>query len=220
MTTEINVKASISDDFSTIIQGGKYEKLVLDLMNQSKRVFPSQYIHNESQSRGECDFVDIQSGERFDVKLAFNRTEGYLVASEKRNLREWFLYKLNEESEFGQCVRPGGIVGVETTSFYKTIETLLKKINADENAVFFVPYPIVPDGQEMHYVHFASDLLFETYKALRKNGTIGERRIYAIYPAMDHTVVLRCMNNGVREYIPSFAIDKFIRYDFSLQESS
>ena len=212
---EIRVKASIADAFSDLMRGGNYEKLILVLMNNSQKIFPHQYLHNDKQPRGECDFVDIHTGEKYDAKLAFGKTEGKLIGSNRRDFEAWYRYMLAEEVEFSECITPCGLKNIENLTLYKTIENLLQKIAPDENAIFLIPYPIAPDGKLMHHVHFSSDILSAIFNHLRKCGAFLERRIYTIYPAMDHTIVLRCMNNNAREYISCPELDSFIRYDFT-----
>jgi hypothetical protein len=38
-------------------------------MNASKVILPGQYLHQDNQANGECDFVDVVTGEKFDAKI-------------------------------------------------------------------------------------------------------------------------------------------------------
>lgn len=50
----------VSNDFKNILtRGNKYEDYVLEIMNQSSRVFPDTYKKVEEQSNNESDFIDI-----------------------------------------------------------------------------------------------------------------------------------------------------------------
>lgn len=68
--------ATIYDSFKTLIKSGNYEKLILDIMNASTKIFPNQYEHVENQSNGECDFIDISTRKKYDVKLLSIKSKG------------------------------------------------------------------------------------------------------------------------------------------------
>lgn len=213
---ELYVKAAISDSFCQLIQSGNYEKLILSLMNQSLKVFPSQYQHNDDQAHGECDFWDIKSGQKYDVKLAFGQTEGRLISSKQNDIGAWFSYMAGEEAEFSRCISSEGVTGVEHLRLYKTMARLVEKINSDEHAIFFIPYPIAMDGKDMYHVIFATDILSAIFSQLCKSKISMPDRVYVIYPAMDTSIVLRCLNTNIREYIDFSELDQHISYRFSL----
>ncbi|MBQ3515605.1 MAG: hypothetical protein IJA29_00120 [Lachnospiraceae bacterium] len=213
--------ATISDSFRTFLQGGNYEKAILDLMNASSRVFPSIYKHNDMQSRGECDFVSCEETgnncSKYDVKLPFNKKEGELICSKKGDFLQWINYMLEEVNEFNNCmIKNRGIYNVNELQLYKTIDKRLKTIEKDENVIFFFPFPIVFDDEHAVFMQFAADILSAIYDQLLKEGKVGQRRIYAIYPSMGQKIVLRCLNTYVREYLTSAEISKHISYVFNI----
>ena len=53
-----SIYSTIHNDVKDIIKSGNYEKIILDLMNASKEIFPSRYTHLNNQAHGECDFVE------------------------------------------------------------------------------------------------------------------------------------------------------------------
>jgi hypothetical protein len=57
---------TISNEFKSFIQGGAYETLIFELLNQSKKLFPHRFEKIERQHCGECDFVDMETGEKSD----------------------------------------------------------------------------------------------------------------------------------------------------------
>ena len=57
-------------------------------MNESKTVFPGVYEQHQKQSKGECDFYDVNTLEKYEAKLPFDKKEGKLICSNNSNLKE------------------------------------------------------------------------------------------------------------------------------------
>ena len=133
----------ISDEFKEFIQSGNYEVLILNLMNQSQIVFPNRYIRNENQSNNECDFVDTITLEKYEAKLPFDRKEGILICINKGSLREWLVYMMDEEAEFGELIiEKRGQHSVTELKLYKTLVKRLKTVQESENPIFSFHIPL------------------------------------------------------------------------------
>ena len=78
-----SIYSTIHNDIKDLIKPGNYERIILDLMNASKMIFPSQYIHQDNQANGECDSVDIVTGEKFDAKILIGKRQGQMIGSRK-----------------------------------------------------------------------------------------------------------------------------------------
>ena len=100
MTFGIEEKLFIKNSFKGIIQSGNYEKVILNLMNKSEIIFPNQYIHVESQSKGECDYIDTSTNEKYDAKLPFSNKQGKLIGSRESDYEEWYNLISNIRGEF------------------------------------------------------------------------------------------------------------------------
>lgn len=215
---ELKKLAVISDEFKDFIQSGNYEIVILNLMNQSQIVFPNRYIRNEIQSNNECDFVDTTTLEKYEAKLPFDKKEGMLICSNKGNLRDWLVYMMDEEAEFGELIiEKRGQHSVTELKLYKTLVKRLKTVQDSENAIFFFPYPITLDmdpKESFSMLQFCSDILDSVFRELKKNGWIGKRQVYAIYPSIDEKMVLRWLNNNKREYISCAETEKYFKYSF------
>ena len=85
---KLQQKAVLSDDLKVFIQSGNYEPYILDLMNQSRIIFPSKYERNEVQSEGQCDFFDTETLEKYEAKLPFYKKEGELICRKDSTLKE------------------------------------------------------------------------------------------------------------------------------------
>ena len=219
---ELQKLAVISEDFKNFIQSGNYEILILNLMNQSRIVFPNIYRRNENQSNSECDFVDTITEEKYEAKLPFDKKEGALICSNAGNLKDWLVYMMNEEAEFGELIiKKRGQHSVTELKLYQTLAKRLKTVQENENAVLFFPYPITLDMDpvnEFSILQLCSDILDSVFRELKMNGLVGKRKIYGIYPAIDGKIVLRCLNDNKREYLSCVDLEKYFKYSFSLMK--
>ena len=215
--------ATISDDLKTLIQGGNYEKYILSLMNESKIIFPGTYVQNKDQSHNQCDFYDVETLEKFEAKLPFDKKEGELICSNNSNLKEWISFMMAEEEEFGdKIITHRGQYTIDCLQLYKTIEKRLKSVQQDENAIIFFPYPITfdfePVGDEVAIHQLVSDILSSIFRELKRNGVVGDKKVYTIYPTIDEKFALRCLNDDRREYLVYDEMNKFFLYKFSTIE--
>lgn len=215
--------ATISDKLKTFIQSGNYEAYILRLMNESKTVFPGVYEQHQKQSKGECDFYDVNTLEKYEAKLPFDKKEGKLICSNNSNLKEWISFMMREEEEFGdKIITHRGQYTIESLQLYKTLEKRLNTVMLDEHAIFFFPYPITfdmePIGDEAPLYQMVSDILSALFRGLKRNGVVGKRKVYAIYPTMDEKIALRCMNTDLREYITFKELDEIFCYRFKLED--
>lgn len=180
---KLQTYATISNGFKKCIQSGNYEKIVLNIMNSSTKIFPNNYIHINEQSNGECDFVDTSTLEKYDAKLPINKQQGKLIGSNNNNFEKWLISMQEETGEFAQYI------------------------------IFLFPYPIVCEQEPSIFGQFASDILSAIFEELKENNIVGERTIYAIYPAMTEKLVVRCLNTGIREFITNNELKNYIDYE-------
>ena len=217
---EVQKIAALSDELKSFIQSGNYEPYILNLMNRSEVIFPGQYVKNEDQSCNQCDFYDVETYEKFEAKLPFDKKEGKLICSNQGSLREWLKYMLDEEAEFGEkIILERGKHSVDSLRLYRTMEKRLKTVQENENAVILFPYPITLDMEGdggLNLLHFCSDILSSIFGKLKENGVVGNRKVYVIYPSADNKMVLRCLNSNQREYLLAEELNKVFAYSFSL----
>lgn len=218
---EINSVAILSDDLRTFIQSGNYEPYVLALMNRSMVVFPGQYDRNTDQFNNQSDFYDVQTFEKYEAKLPFDKKEGKLICSNQGSFKAWLEFMMDEEAEFGEkIIQERGKYSVDSLRLYKTLEKRLNDVREDENAVILFPYPMVLDMQGdggFNFLHNCSDCLSAVFDELTRKGIVAGRKVFVIYPSADNKMVLRCMNNNKREYIFAPELNKVFSYSFSLK---
>lgn len=214
MAVSVKMTATISDKFSKLVNKKVYEPLLCNLMNASTQVFPGQYELVAEQYSGQCDFIEVGTSTKFDAKLLFSCEHGRLIGSRNHNFTKWLELMLQEEAEYGKDIIVNRGQNVCSTELYRIIEQRLDTVEQDEHAVFFFPYPIVPDGKGFDVLHIATDFLDAIFRELRKQGKIGKRKIYVIYPALDGDIVLRCLNENQREFIRFPEFDEYLAYSF------
>lgn len=208
------IKSSINIQFRELLRSAKYEQLVGELMNKSKIVFPRSYIHLEDQSAGQCDYIDISNGEKYDTKLPLSPKDGKNIGSNQGNVGNFSKIMYREVAEF--TLTPGAMTNhdalVTSLSLYKTMKTLIAKTLSDEHVIFFVPYPIVFDFTDFP-LSGAVDILKAIYRLLNKEFSFGTKQIYAIYVSYDKKVVLRNLGTDQREYIECDELWRYLSYD-------
>lgn len=211
----------LTEKLKSFIQSGNYENYILDLMNQSEIVFPKYYEKNTIQSAGECDFYDIETHEKYEAKLPFDKKEGELICRTDSELKTWLKFMMDEESEFGEkIIENRGKYQVSDLQLYKTLEKRLDTVQKDENAIILFPYPITLDLEPvkgcLNILGLTCDILSSIFSQLVRNNVVGKRNVYAIYPSMDEKIVLRCLNTGIREYLVFNRLKDVFAYSFTL----
>ena len=155
--------------------------------------------------------------------MPFNKKEGELICRNNYNLKEWISFMMREEEEFGdKIIIQRGKYTVDSLRLYRTLEKRLNDVKVDEHVIFFFPYPITfdmePIGDEAPLYQMVSDILSALFRDLKRNGVIGNRKVYAMYPTMDKKIALRCLNNDLREYISYNELDEIFTYRFALAD--
>lgn len=215
MPLSVKMIATISEKLSKLVNKNEYEPRLCKLMNASQRVFPGRYEWIADQPSGECDFVEHETGKKYDAKLPFTSKHGKLIGSRNHDFKKWLELMRNAEAEFGEDIIATRGKSVTSLELYKIIDERLGSVQDDENVIFFFPYPIVLDGKDMMFFPYVTDFLGAIFNELRKQDKIKGRDIFVIYPACDGDIVLRCLNDDTREYIRFPEFDDFIAYNFT-----
>ena len=218
---ELRQKAVLSEKLKSFIQSGNYESYVLELMNQSKIVFPGRYERNPIQSAGESDFFDVETHEKYEAKLPFDKKEGELICRRDSSLKKWLEFMMDEEAEFGEkIIENRGKYKITDLQLYRTLEKRLNDVQQDENAIILFPCPITLDIEPvegcLNLLGMTSDILSSIFSQLVRNNVVGKRNVYAIYPSMDEKIVLRCLNTCSREYLVFDRLKEIFAYSFVL----
>lgn len=216
MSMIFSTEATISNDLIQLFRK-KYESYVLEIMNMSKKVFPGRYEEVVDQSHGECDFVDIDNGQKFDAKLPFTKQQVELLSSGEKHkplIDKWIKEMYREAADFDVNVIREGTYDITETTLYSIIYKEIEKDKADENIVLFIPFPIVRDIRGSLFLQFAGNYLTFIYDSLQENFDFSERSLYAIYPLYEKDYFgVRNLKTYQCEYIKCKSLSKFFTYD-------
>ena len=207
-----SIYSTIHNDIKDLIKSGNYEKIILDLMNASKTIFPGHYIRLDNQAHGECDFIDAVTGEKFDAKIPFNKRQGQMIGSRKGDVGALTTEFQNEALEFQHCFVGDQKKPITELSLFKKMKNNISKTKVDENVIFFIPYPIVFDFEGFPLVG-ASDLLKKIYIELSASTDISRKHLYTIYISFDRKMVLRNLKTDKREYLQFPEMQHYVDYD-------
>ena len=207
-----NHQTEIDPKFKSFIQSGNYEPFILNVMNKSKKIFPNIYKHFNSQSKGESDFIDCVTLQKYDVKLPFTTKQGKLIASRKCNHGEWIYSMLQYQNEFSRSLKNYKVAKVDNLELYSMIKSELQGLKDDEDFIIFIPFPIDSDFGESVYSTFTTDILSKTFDTLARDRVVNNHRIYAIYPNWNKEIVLRCLNKNTREYLRDDELCEYVSY--------
>lgn len=207
-----SIYSTIHNDIKDLIKSGNYEKIILDLMNASKTIFPGHYIRLDSQAHGECDFIDAVTGEKFDAKIPINKRQGQMIGSRKGDVGALTTEFQNEALEFQHCFVGDQKKPIAELSLFKKMKNNISKTKVDENVIFFIPYPIVFDFEGFPLVG-ASDLLKKIYIELSASTDISRKHLYTIYISFDRKMVLRNLETDKREYLQFPEMQHYVDYN-------
>lgn len=166
-------------NFIELLQNRRYEQYVLNFMRKSKTIFRGEYEMVKEQSRGECDFIEKTTGEKYDAKLPFTSEQIKLLTNGKTHppeFKRWIEELQKEAAEFNLKGILNNRDDIEQMKLYKIIEKAVLRDKPDENIIFFMPYPIVSHYEGSIFLQFATDLLDVIYNKLKMK--LNQRKIF------------------------------------------
>lgn len=209
---------TVSNNLIELFDKNNYEKHVLEIMNNSKIIFPNSYIEVSNQSQGQCDFIDSVTNEKYDAKLPFLPEQIRLLTDGKKHkpeIFEWIKEMHDEATQFSPLSLRDNPHHTESTKLYNIMRNQILRDKTDENIVFFLPYPISLSFKDSMFLQSTSDYISLIFEKLKTKIDLIDRFIYTIYPSAEkNTFVLRCSNNSYyREYVYYDKMEKFFSYE-------
>ncbi|WP_288887399.1 hypothetical protein [uncultured Eubacterium sp.] len=214
----------ISNDIIKLFQNKNYEKYVLEIMNLSIKVFPGKYKNIEEQSHGECDFLEINTGEKFDAKLPFYSDQIKMLTDGKKHkpqIKKWIQDICNEAYEFDRVMlNDPKNLDVSELKLYMIMKEQIIRDNEAENIVFFIPYPVVTSMRDSIFLQFTANYLNSIYNQLKKEIDFTNRSIYVIYPSSNkNEFAIKDLKYYHTEYIQYDKLSEYFEHEafFSLR---
>lgn len=209
---------TVSNNFIDLFRNHEYERYVLYLMNESQRVFPGEYKMVNEQSHGECDFVEVNSNSKYDVKLPFLENQLELLTDGKRHkpqIVEWIKIMQAEASDFDPlAIRNNKDYDITETKLYQIMKEAILRDRVDENIIFFLPYPISLSISGSIFLQFCTDYLKAIYNRLTEDICLNGRKIFVIYPASEkNQFALRDLSTYHTEFIVCDELEKYFSFE-------
>lgn len=215
---KINHIMTVSNNFIDLFRNHEYERYVLNLMNESQRVFLGEYKMVNEQSHGECDFVEVNTNSKYDVKLPFLENQVELLTDGKRHKPQivaWIKIMQAEASDFDPLViRNNKDYDITETKLYQIMKEAILRDRIDENIIFFLPYPISLSISGSIFLQFCTDYLKAIFNRLTEDICLNGRKIFVIYPATEkNQFALRDLSTYHTEFIVCDELEKYFSFE-------
>lgn len=192
MEIKIYSKESIHNNYKLLRKKEYYEPIILNIMNDSKIVFPSQYILIEKQDNGEPDFIDKETGMKYDAKLLF---ESSVCQALNEDRIEDFINDLMDC--IGMDIPTQRENGVKESKLYKEMEKRIKSLKEDEIGILFLPFPVLLISPDMIFAELCSDQFDWCFSNIKTTN-----KVYLIGMNIEGTIVLKQLRSNKRiEYL-------------------
>ncbi|MDD3228807.1 MAG: hypothetical protein PHE09_06265 [Oscillospiraceae bacterium] len=215
---KINNMLTVSNNLIDLFRNHEYEHYVLYLMNESQSVFPGEYKMVKDQSHGECDFIEVNSNNKYDTKLPFLKNQLELLTDGKRHkpqIVKWIKIMQAEASDFDPlAIRNNKDYNITETKLYQIMKEAILRDKVDEHIIFFLPYPISLSISESIFLQFCTDYLKAIYNRLIDDICLNGRKIFVIYPASEkNQFALRDLSSYHTEFIICGELEKYFSFE-------
>lgn len=137
MAVIIKSKLNIDKNYTEIRKKEINESIILEIMNDSEIVFPSEYEHIEKQDHSESDFIDVKNNFFYDAKILF---DDEMCINLRRKHISNFVNGMQENTSIDiTCLTQ---IEVEGTKLYNLIKERINKLKDNEFGILFLPFPI------------------------------------------------------------------------------
>lgn len=197
----IKSKESIEIDYKKIRKKEEYEPIIANIMNDSKICFPSKYKHIDNQDHKEPDFIDANSGEKFDAKLLF---ESQLCRALNEDRIEDFLKNLMDFVGFDFLSQRDK--GPKDLELYKEMKSRLESLEEDETGLLFLPFPVLMCSPDSFFFDLCSDQFDWCFREMSVKN-----KVYLIGLNIYGQVVCKQLGGyGITEYLDNKYFDDLI----------
>jgi len=215
---KISNMLTVSNNLIDLFRNHEYEHYVLYLMKESQSVFPGEYKMVKEQSRGECDFIEVNSNTKYDAKLPFLRNQLELLTDGKRHkpqIEEWIKIMQAEATDFNPlAIRNNKDYDIAETKLYQIMKDAILRDKVDEHIIFFLPYPISLSFNGSIFLQFCTDYLKAIYNRLTDDIYLNDRKIFVIYPASEkNQFALRDLSTYHTEFIFCGELEKYFSFE-------
>ncbi len=205
----IKINYIIHNNYKDLINKNIYEKVLLEIMNESNIVFPEHYKHIDEQSNGESDFISIDSGELIDAKIIFPKKQCEKLS--RNDLNDFYEMIVMETNDvYDALIKKKDTLN--STILYKEIFNAFNKIKAKENVIIFIPFPFTLEFERSLSSLFSGDIFSQIIYEIRRKKScyFQEHCVYFIYPNLENKIILKNLSTSKTEYLKSNHLSKYI----------
>lgn len=209
MPIKVNYKFSISKDVKHLIQSGHYEEFICEIMNASSIVFPNSYEHISNQSNNECDFVDKNTGERFDAKLIHTKEECISISVAK-DIQSFLTMCFQLNNEFTSHLRDPNF-SCKDLELFKRMKEQFEKMKEDENLILFSLFPLVNDIEGSMFfsgIGEFGNILKTCFNEMKED--LKGRTVYAVFPSTSGEFIVADLLDNTSEYVINEKLARYI----------
>jgi hypothetical protein len=201
----IRTKSLIDNSYKSIRLCDSYEEIIHKIMNDSKVVFPSSYIHIEpaKQSNGQPDFIDaLNSQDIFDAKLLFSEE---LCRDLSKEEFEKFVIKLKEDVSFD--VPNQRDKGPYDLPIFIDMKAKIEKLTGNEKGILFLPFHVSLKHSNS-FIALCSDVFDYCFEYINT-----EHEVYLICLNDYNEVVLSKLGTSKIEFLPNVYFNNMVSVD-------
>lgn len=211
------ITANFGTNLNEMINHRYYEKILCKILNDSKGIFDGKFEQVEFQSNNEPDFIKINAKngecEKYDAKILFTEEQCHNISKGIEQYNHWINSMLCDNNQFAKNFMERKFNKFADTNIYKTFSERLLKVDDDQNAILFIPFPIVYKIEKAIFQQFASDKLEIIYQTwLNQDKKNIKKNVYIIYAGFGDSVLIRHMNTGKKEEIKTTILSQYISY--------
>ena len=202
----------LKDAFRDLFKSQKYENYVFEILNRSRTIFKEMnFAVVIDQSCNQPDFVD-NYGNKYDAKLLMDTKQGKLIGDRKNELGDWIKSFYEECTEFNPIKSREQGFDLSETMLYRTLKKSIESLEADENGVIFIPFPM-GNGFTNSFLSMCSDYLQVAYNKLEEENIVGKRSIYFIYPSEQKNVYVLRDSRLNKEFIEVDDLEEYASFE-------
>ena len=161
---------ALSKNYYQVIKKEIYEDIIFSIMSDSKILFMGNYKKIDSQSNGECDYIELDNNgniiKKFDAKILFlNKACQYIA---KNNISSFLEELKNSINETYDCILNNK--DLEKTALYQELlYDLDSRLKDDENGILFFPFHFSLKHKDSLVYNLGQDNIESLFNCIKNN---------------------------------------------------
>lgn len=199
---ELKCNYIISNKYKDLLNKNINQKIVLDIINSSRVVFPGLYKEIVEQSNNESDYVS-SLGINYDFKILFKEEQCQVLAFRNGSLVDFMNIVCAETSDIYDSFIGNNSTKIDETILYKEIKRRLKLSKENEIIILFIPFPLTLEFKDSLSTIIEGDIFLFLWDFIVKNEPelVKKNEVFIIYPCLDNSILLRNLSDGTKGFL-------------------